>query len=374
MKIAMIGHKNVNTRSGGVEVVVEELGSRMAMLGHEVTTYDRYEIDEKPEEKIHSYKGMHVKNIPTLKSGKFNALIYSFFATINAVTKNYDIIHYHAEGPSVMIGLAKLFGKKVVTTNHGLDWKRAKWGGFATKYLKYGEKVQAAKSDELIVLSEPLKDYFEDTYHVEPIEIPNGVNEFPCVPADSITKKWGLKKDNYILFLARLVPEKGLHYLIDAYQKIHTDKKLVIAGGSSHTDDYTAAIKEKVKDNPNIIMTGFVSGKEYNELFSNAYLYVLPSDVEGMPLSLMEAMSFGNAVLVSDIAENVKVGDAFAVFFEHGNVADLTEKLFLLLTHPDVVREYKSLTTDYILKNYSWDEITKQTLAVYEKVLGEDKK
>lgn len=314
MKIAMIGHKRIPSREGGIEIVVEELGTRLVKLGHQVDVYNRKghhvsgkENDKSKKGHLKEYKGMRIITIPTFQNKKLNAFVYSFLATIRALFGKYDVIHYHAEGPCSMLWIPHLFGVHTVATIHGLDWQRSKWGGFATKFLLFGEKMAAKYADELIVLSENMRQYFKDTYNRDTIMIPNGVTK-PEIKSDlEIKKKWGISKDSYILFLARIVPEKGLHYLLDAFKEIRTDKRLVIAGGSSHTDDYMEEIKQKASEDERVIMTGFVQGELLEELYSNAYIYVLPSDVEGMPISLLEAMSYGNCCLVSDIAENMEV-------------------------------------------------------------------
>ena len=372
MKIAMIGHKRIPSREGGVEIVVEELATRMSEKGHSVTAYNRmgHHVSGKENgktQKRKEYKGIKIKTIFTINKKGLDALIYSFFATIIAIFCNYDVIHYHAEGPCAMIPIAKLFGKRVVATIHGLDWQRAKWGGFATKFLLFGEKMAAKYADEVIVLSENVKEYFKDTYNRNVKFIPNGVNKPTIREADIITKKYGLKKDEYILFLARIVPEKGLHYLIDAYSKLNTNKKLVIAGGASHTNSYLNEIKEKVKNNKNIIMTGFVQGKELEELFSNCYLYCLPSDIEGMPLSLLEAMSYGRNCLVSDIKENVTVCDEYAFSFKKGNVDDLKKQLEKLLSNNKNLKNESDISK-HVLEKYNWDDISKETVNIYKNI------
>lgn len=237
--------------------------------------------------------------------------------------------------------------------------------GFATKYIKFGEKCAAKYADEIIVLSKGVQAYFKDTYNRETHFIPNGVNTSELKQSKIIKEKYGLDKENYILFLARIVPEKGLDYLIDAYKKIKTDKKLVVVGGASHTNGYYEEIKEKVKDDERIIMTGFVQGEELQELYSNCYLYCLPSDVEGMPISLMEAMSYGRNCLVSNIEENTQVTDKFAATFEKSNVEDLKQKLENCLDGEKRFDEKE--ISDYILGKYNWDDIVKETEKLYEK-------
>ena len=291
-------------------------------MGHEVNVYNRKgkNVQDKnadiEKRKLKEYKGVKLITVPTINKKGIDALLYSFFATIRALFGKYDVIHYHAEGSCAMLWIPHLFGIRTVATIHGLDWQRSKWGGFATRYLRFGEKIVAKYADEIIVLSSGVQKYFKDTYNRETNFIPNGVNKPKVRKPEIIKEKYGLENENYILFLARIVPEKGLHYLIEAYKQINTDKKLVIAGGASHTNDYLEKIKKMVEGNNNIVMTGFVQGQELEELYSNCYLYCLPSDIEGMPISLLEAMSYGSRCLISNIEENTQVAEEFAQTFK----------------------------------------------------------
>ncbi len=374
MKIAMIGHKRIPSREGGVEVVVENLSVKLTDLGYKVEAYNRsgYHVSGKEygNSRRKYYKGIRIIIVPTLKNGKLNAIVYSVLATLRALFGRYDVIHYHAEGPCATLFLPKLFGIKVVATIHGLDWQRAKWGNFASRVLKFGEKMAARYADEVIVLSQNVQQYFLDTYGRRTYFIPNGIDRPQIREVQEIREKYGLCKDGYILFLARLVPEKGLHYLIDAYESIKTDKKLVIAGGSSHSYAYMRHIQERAAKNPKIIMTDFVQGRVLEELYSNAYLFVLPSDVEGMALTLLEAMSYGNCCVVSDIRENMEVVEERAVSFKKSNVRDLKEKLWDLLKNPEKVEDYKRQSADFICGKYNWDEVVRQTRELYESVNG----
>lgn len=268
-------------------------------------------------------------------------------------------------GSCAMLWIPKLFRKRVVVTIHGLDWQRAKWGGFATKYIKFGEKMAAKFADEIIVLSKGVQQYFKDTYKRETNLIPNGVNQAQNREPKIIKEKYGLGKENYLLFLARIVPEKGLDYLIKAYQQLDTDMKLVIAGGASHTNEYFESIQKKVKDDDRIVMTGFVQGEELQELYSNCYCYCLPSDVEGMPISLLEAMSYGRNCLVSSIEENVQVTGEFATVFERSNVQDLRQKLEQCLAGKKR-REAEEISR-FVLEKYDWDNVVNQTETLYRK-------
>ena len=375
LRIAMIGHKRIPSREGGVEIVVEELSVRMAQKGHRVEAYNRYghHVSGKKYDDEYGwkgrkyYKGVRVRIIPTFQSSSLNAIVYSFLATLRALFTKYDVLHYHAEGPCAMLWIPKMFGKRVVVTIHGLDWQRAKWGNFASRVIKFGEKMAARHADEVIVLSRNVQQYFKEKYGREVTYIPNGINRPERRKADLIREKYGLEKDGYFLFLARIVPEKGLHYLIEAYQKLDTDKKLVIAGGNSQAVEYMEQIHEMAAKDDRILMTDFVQGQTLEELYSNAYAFVLPSDVEGMALSLLEAMSYGNCCLVSDICENTEVVEEQALHFRKGDVKDLQEKLQYLLEHPDTVERLRSGSADFICGKYNWDEVVDETLRLYRK-------
>lgn len=372
MKIAMLGHKRIPSREGGVEIVVEELSTRMVKMGHEVTCYNRggkNVLDKRQKiTKLKEYKGVKLKKVLTIDIKGLAALTSSFFAALKVLFSKAEVVHFHAEGPCAWIWLIKWFSnKKVVATIHGLDWQRAKWGGFATKYIKHGEKVAVKYADEIIVLSKNVQKYFKDTYNRDTIFIPNGVNKPEIVKANIIKDKYNLDKDGYILFLGRLVPEKGIHYLIEAYQKIKTDKKLVIAGSGSDTDSYFSELKSLASNNKNIIFTGFIQGKELDELYSNAYIYVLPSDLEGMPLSLLEAMSYGNCCVTSDIEECAEVLESNGVTFKKSSVKNLTKVLDSLCNNPKSVLKYKKNAQKYILNKYNWDDVVEKTLELYKK-------
>lgn len=371
LKIAMLGHKHIPSREGGVEIVVEELSTRMVALGHEVTCYNRkgHHVSGKEfdEEKLKEYKGIKLKTVPTINLRGIAAMSSSIFAAIKAAFGKYDVIHFHAEGPCAMLWLPKLFGKRCIATIHGLDHQRAKWGKLASTYIMLGEKCAVKFADEIIVLSESVQKYFKETYGRETKFIPNGVNRPELRNAELITEKFSLNKDEYILFLGRLVPEKGIKNLIQAFKEVKTNKKLVIAGGSSDTNEFEKELKEFAKSDERIIFTGFVQGKELEELYSNAYLYCLPSDLEGMPLSLLEAMSYGNCCLVSDIDECTSVVEDKGFIFKKSDINDLKEKLQNACDSLKMVGKYKMEASEFICKKYNWDEIVKETLEVYIK-------
>lgn len=325
MAIAMFGQKRLS-REGGIEIVVKELCTRMAKNGYTVTCYNRsgHHVSGAEYDKKTEYEGINQKCVPTIEKKGLAAVSSSFFAALYSAFGKYNVVHIHAEGPAFFSWLPKLLGKRVIVTVHGLDWQREKWkSGFGSKFIKQGEKNAVKYADEIIVLSKGVHDYFRNQYGRETRFIPNGVNRPEIRKAELITDKFGLTKDSYILFLGRLVPEKGIRYLVEAFKNVKTEKKLVIAGGSSDTDSFMKELKELAKDDKRIIFTGFIQGQMLEELYSNAYIYTLPSDLEGMPLSLLEAMSYGNCCLVSDIQECTEVVEDKALIFKKSNVQDL---------------------------------------------------
>lgn len=372
-RVVMIGHKRIPSREGGVEIVVEQLAVRFAERGWCVEAYNRYGHHVSGKKYAEDYgrgerkyfKNVRIRIIPTFQTSKLNAIVYSFLGTIRALFGGFDVFHYHAEGPCAFIWIPRLFGKRTIATIHGLDWQRSKWGNFATKVLKFGEKMAAKYADEVIVLSQNVQDYFKEIYGRETRFIPNGIMKPENISVQQIKEKYGLEKDEYILFLARIVPEKGIHYLLEAFKQIDTDKKLVVAGGCSQVKEYMEYIKEMVSQDNRVIMTDFVKGQVLEELYSNAYLYVLPSDVEGMAISLLEAMSYGNCCLVSDIPENTEVIEDCGISFKKSNVNDLKEQLEYLIAHPEIVRNLQNKSTEFICNKYNWDNIVVETEKLY---------
>ncbi len=371
MRIAMIGHKRFGSREGGVEVVVTGLARRMAALGHEVTCYDRSGRDVMTGEDASSERlidGVHIVPVKTVDARGFAALSSSFFATLRAIRQRPDVVHYHAEGPCVPLRLAHWAGLRTVATIHGLDWQRAKWGCLASWYIKFGERTAARCADVVIVLSESARDYFQEAYGRETVIVPNGVEPRELLPAREIAERWNLGKCSYILFLGRIVPEKRVDLLIKAFRGLNTDKRLVIAGAASDTSEYLDRVKELAANDSRILFTGFVSGRPLEELYSNAYCYVLPSDVEGMPLSLLEAMSYGTACVTSDIPECAAVLAGSGATFSAGEVEALQEVLTELLADPNVAKALGESGRNHVRTTYDWDSVVRRTLGLYEAV------
>ena len=374
----MVGHKVVPSRRGGIENVLTSLCPLLVEKGADVTCYnrssDKVENEYVGTVKDKKYKGVKLKKSFTINARGLSAMVASFTAAISAAFSRCDVVHFHAEGPCAAMWIPKMFGKRCIATVHGLDWQREKWGhGFASKYIRLGEKVMVKRADEIIVLSESAKDYFKKTYDRDTVLIHNGIERPEKKKADEITKLYGLCGDDYICIVSRLTAEKGIHYLIDAYNSIDTDKKLVIAGDTSDTDDYVEMIKNKAASNKNIIFTGFISGDLLKEVYSNAYLVVLPSDIEGMSLSLLEALAYGNAVLCSDIPENTLVTENKAAHFKKSDVNDLAAKLSYMCNDKEYVEKLRSEASEYILGKYNWNDVAEKTLALYNKVLNKRK-
>ena len=357
MKIAVFGHKQAYTRSGGIEVVVTELYKRIGQK-HFVTVYNRCELD-KPRHKYPWTAPMRFRNSPTLSNSKLNAAVASLFSSIQIAIGHYDVAHVHAEGPAVFLPIIKASGARIVGTVHGLDWARAKWGKLASWYIKTGEKMMVRYADEIIVLSQDMQDYFKNEYGRKTILIENGVTMKTDLNTDEI-EKYGLTPGGYILYVGRIVPEKRLDLLINSYKLSGVKKKLVIVGQIPDNPDPTLQF---AMEDPNIIMTGFLEGRALRQLFTHSGIYVLPSDLEGMSISLLEGMANGLTIVTSDIPENKKTMNGFGYTFKAGSMKELTEKLRELDAQPyhrneEMIR--------YVMERHNWDDVARKTMQVLE--------
>lgn len=362
----MIGHKDFPSRSGGVEVVVGELAVNLHRRGYDVTVYNR---GLEKGHNVYDVDGVHARRIFTFQKPALNAMVYSFLATFDALFHSYDVIHYHAIGPSVPLIITKLFGRHTVCTVHGLNWKVDKWGGFASAYLKLGEKIAAKFADDLVVLSETEWNYFLDQYDRVAILIPNAVQVHGPRPCRIIREKYGLEKDSYILYVGRISPEKGPLDLIEGYLKSHTDKKLVLAGPMSE-NEYCEQVREYIRKNPSIVSTGYVVGEELQELYSNCKLFVLPSHTEGLSLSLLEGLSYGARCLVSNIPENTTVTAEYGAEFEVMNTDSLAEALDRECAK-EYTAEQRRAQIDYAKGNFDYEIMLDRYEEVYHHVVGD---
>lgn len=365
MKIVMIGQKGIPALFGGIERHVEEVSWRLAKKeDYQVFLYTRsyYTPD-----KIKKYKKVKLIHLPSIKTKHLDAISHVFLSTCHSIFKvKPDIIHYHGVGPALCLWIPKLFypKAKIIFTLHCRDYFHKKWGSFAQLSLKIGEMIGCHLADEIITVSHELEEYVMDVYKRKAIFIPNGVNQNKYAPVKLI-KKWGLEKNEYILSVNRLIAHKGIKYLIKAYQQIKTDKKLIIVGPSFYTEKYEKELKELANNDPNIMFLGGQHGKVLQELFSNSYLFVHPSEQEGLPITVLEAASFGRPLLLSDIEAHRIILEDLPFFFRSKNIKNLKENLESLLKNPQLAQKRNKDLKTYVKFNYNWDDIVESTILKY---------
>ena len=368
MKIIILGTRGFPNVQGGVETHCEELFPRISKLGCNITVITRKPYIIK-ENRLNEYKGVQFKHIYAPRKKSFEAIIHSIIGVFYARLKNPDILHIQAIGPSLVAPLAKLLGLKVIITNHGPDYDRQKWGKVAKFFLRLGERLGCKFADKIIVISKVIQNNLEKKYNRKYCKlILNGVN-LPIINSeDSYLNELGIESKHYIFSAGRFVKEKGFHDLINAFKQLNLkDYKLVIAGDSDHPTNYSKRLKQ-MANNDEIILTGFIKGEKLNQFFSQAKLFVLPSYHEGLPIALLEAMSYNLDVLVSDIPANLEVGLEKNCYFKVGDVNDLALKILAKLKQTGK-RNYREI----IKEKYNWDEIAKQTFNLYKEVLNLNK-
>lgn len=372
MKIAIIGQKGIPARFGGVEKHVEDLATHLVGQGHEVLVYTRPNYTPAS---LESYNGVSLISLPTVPSKHLDAIVHTLLASLDVARRKVDIIHFHSIGPSSLIWLVKLLKPRtpVVATFHTQCYQHQKWGGFAKLYLKFGELVCCKLSDKTIAVSRTLKAYAGAKYKRQVDYIPNGVAVAPTDKSDQLAA-WQLEPRGYLLAVSRLVRHKGVHYLIEAYKKLPTDKKLVIVGSSAFTDDYVRQLHRLAADDPRIVFTGNQTGQALVQLFSHAYLFVQPSESEGLSIALLEAMGYEQAVLVSDIPENLEALADNRFAFQNKSIRDLREQLKRLLAEPATVAASRQENRRHVLAHYNWPDITAAVLKIYEAALAEKRR
>ena len=363
LHIYHIGTRGIPTTQGGIERHIEEIASRQAD-NLDITVYARtYYVPPMTE-----YRGIRIRRLKTIQSKHFDTWLYSLQATLDVLFRKKGIVHFHALGPSIFAWLPRLFGHKTVVTVHGLDWQRAKWNLIARTYLQLCEIFSARFPNRTIVVSKVLAEYYEKKFNKITAAIPNGITAPKIVFPEEITEKWGLQKDGYIFFIARLTPEKGAHHLIRAFRNLETDKKLVIAGEGMHADKYESELRELAAGDDRIIFTGFVTGSTLDELFGNCYLYCQPSEIEGLSIAMLEAMSYGCCVLSSDIPENLELVESVGYEFESKNVESLEKELTNLLSDHEKVIVAGEKARHRALNEYSWDQVAAVTEKLYREL------
>ena len=361
MKIIVLGTRGIPDIPGGVETHCEELYPRMVKDGQNDITVVCRSCYVKNKE-LTQYNNISLKTIYAPKNRYLESIIHTFISVLYTAVKRPDVVHIHAVGPNMLTPLARLLGLKVVMTHHGPDYKRQKWNKVAKKFLKAGEWSGVKFANKIIVISEEIKNQISEKYNRNDcILIPNGVPK----PSDTVNdtdylQSLGLTKQQYIFTLGRFVPEKGFHYLISAFVKSELSKKykLVIAGDADHEESYSIDLKKQAKEN-NVILTGFIKGAKLEELFTKTALFVLPSFYEGLPISLLEAMSYGLPIIASNIPANTQVKLPADRYFEVGNEDALVEMLNNF--NPNI----KEGKIAYAMGDYDWALIADKTLDVY---------
>ncbi len=325
---------------------------------------------------IENYKGVKLISLPSISTKNLDAISHTFLATLHALFCKYDVIHYHAIGPSSLCWIIKWFKPKtaLVATFHCQDYYHQKWGKIAQKYLKFSEKIACSVPHLTITVSNKLWRYTKKKYYGQAIMIPNGA-EVKTIQGTDKLAQWKIKEKKYILFVGRLIKHKGVHYLIEAFKKLEdTGKipngfKLVIVGDGFHTDEYVNYLKIIAQKRENIIFTGSQSGETLAQLFANAYMFVQPSEYEGLSIALLEAMGYGLPVLVSDIDENLEVVGKTGMSFGNKDIDDLKQKIAYLLNRPEEGERLGRMAKEKIMNEFSWDIITKKTLKAYSDVI-----
>ena len=363
LRIACIGGRGVIGKYSGIESYYEETGKRLAELGHELTIYCRSYFTPR----IQWDSATHLVRLPCIRTKHLETLTHTILSTLHACFADYDIVHFHALGPALFSLVPRLAGKKTVVTVHGLDWQRKKWGKFARWVLRLGEWAAVQMPNSTIVVSRTLRDYYRTRYKVETIFIPSGT-EIRERRANGRLRDWGLQSGRYVLFLGRFSPEKNCDLLIRAFARVEGDFKLVLAGGSSYSDPYVAELRNRQTDR--ILLLDWVGGEALDELLTNAALFVMPSDIEGLSLAVLDAMGAGVCVLASDVAENRELVDGVGFTFRHGDEQDLGRMLRLLLADDDVRQRAGLACQQRAREHYLWPEITQQINREYLRVMG----
>ncbi len=372
MKIAVIGAKGLPAKQGGIEHHCEELYSRIVQKGHSVDLFARSSYTGSIAIDKYSIKGVRVISLPCLQVKGMDALLSSALGAIASTGASYDVIHFHALGPALFTWLTKAAtSSKIVVTCHGLDWRRAKWSKASSELIHLGERAAVRFADEMIVVSKELNSYFKQTYSINTQYIPNAPSDFgESDPDFQYGSSLGLSSGKYIVFMGRLVPEKLPDVLIKAFQTLKPKGfKLVLVGGTSDTGEYTSELMELAADSPDVVFTDELNGPRLAEILRHAKLFVLPSELEGLPLALLEAMQEGIPVLASNIPVHRQlIGKQRGMLFPVGDVKACVQSLDWAIHHPQELAVMAKEAQEYIKTYYNWDDIASRTLKVYDQL------
>lgn len=372
----MIGQKGIPAIQGGVERHVHDLSLGLVEKGHEVTVYARkwYSPNENK-----TFQGVNIKLLPSIHTKHLDAISHTFLATIDAIRNNFDVIHYHGVGPSLLAWIPRIFARKslVICTFHSIDRYHQKWNPLAKLMLRLGEKSACVFPHKTIVISQGLQKYCLNEFNKETIYIPNGINLFNREIGQEEIKKFGLNKNQYLLMVSRLIPHKGAHILVEAFnnlKKNHPENqtiqnlKLAIVGGSAYTDDYVKKLHRLASTNNQIVFTDFQSGETVNQLYANSLALIHPSFNEGLPITVIEAMSHGKPVLLSNIAEHIELGTDYNLIFKDNDIKDLEEKMLYFINLDEDAKKLLGVQNKLIIENdYQWKNLIPKIIQVYQK-------
>jgi len=370
-KIAVIGTRGIPATYGGIEKHCEDLYSLLSKMDYEITVYGRkYYLPNELKE----YKSVKIKKIPVLNIKGLEAFIHSFISTILACFSDADILHFHAQGPSIFTWIPRILApqKKIVFTCHGIDWQRDKWNMMGKTVIQLGELASAVFPHKKICVSEALSEYYFKKYKTNTEKIVNGVDIKQKIDPGDCCEKFNLEKSNYIIFVGRMVPEKAPDILIKAFKSVSTENKLVIIGGNAGVDDYFSSIKELAKDDKRIIFTDYLYQKDLQELYSNALAYISASKLEGLPITVLEAMSYALPIVLSDIpphTEILKLNPASGISFKTNDVKNCENAIEKILnTTTEKIENMGQNSINTVKDYFSWDKVANLTDETYQKL------
>ena len=355
MKIALIGTRGIPASYSGFETCVEQLGQRLVERGHEVTVYCRsHHITYEGN----LYKGMRLIKLPTVANKYLDTIVHSFFSSLHALGQGYDVALYFIAGNSPVTWIPRLVGTKTLLNVDGLDWKREKWPAFAKNYIQFAEYLATKLPTQYLTDSRVVQGYYEDRFKDKPPYIPYGSDVEIISPGETLLR-FGLEPNRYILFVGRLVPENCAHHLVAAFHGLETDLKCVIVGDAPYAEEYIASLKKLAEGDKRIIFTGYVFGRGYHELGSNARIFVETSGVGGTHPALVEAMAFKNCVVTYNTPENLEtIGEAGFAYDGKIGGDDLRKVLDHLINNPDLVQSYSQLAWQRAQSHFTWESVT----------------
>ncbi|NJM05040.1 glycosyltransferase family 1 protein [Candidatus Gracilibacteria bacterium] len=368
MKIALLGTRGIPASYSGFETCVEQLGQRLVQRGHDVTVYCRshhisYEGD--------TYKGMRLVKLPTIANKYLDTLVHSFISSLHTLPQRYDVGLYFIAGNSPVTWIPRIVGTKTIINVDGLDWKREKWPAFAKAYIQIAEWLATWLPNEYLTDSRVVQGYYRDRFKSEPPYIPYGSDVERLPPGETLAR-FGLEPGKYVLFVGRMVPENCAHHLVEAFQGLNTTMKCVIVGDAPYAEEYKARLQALAAADPRVILTGYVFGKGYQELGSNAHIFVETSGVGGTHPALIEAMAFGNCVITNATAENMEtIGDAGFGYSGREGANSLRPILQQLLDNPTAITDYRRRAQQRASTVYTWEAVTDAYEQLFYRVCGQ---